>query len=219
MSKNLIIFGSGEIAEVAAYYFDNHSEYDVTAFCLDGDYIKEDQFLTRPVLPFAGIEEQLAPAEHSFFVSMGYKNLNQLRADKYLAGKNKGYSIASYVSDKATVLSHDIGENAFILEDNTIQPYVKIGHNVVLWSGNHIGHHAMIEDNCFITSHTVISGGVRVGQNSFIGVNATLRDHIDIGKRNIIGAGALILSDTPDDALYPSQETEKSRVPSSKIKL
>lgn len=219
MTKNLIIFGSGEIAEVAAYYFNNHSDYTVTAFCLDGDYIKEQTFLGCPVIAFEDIQNQLNPKDHSMFISMGYKNLNQLRADKYEQAKEKGYTIASYISEQATILTDKIGENAFILEDNTIQPYVTIGNNVVLWSGNHIGHHATIADNCFITSHTVISGGVTVGKNSFIGVNATLRDHIKIGQRNIIGAGALILSDTDDDALYPSKETEKSRVPSSKIKL
>ena len=46
----------------------------------------------------------------------------------------------------------------FYLEDNTIQPYTKIGDNCVLWSGNHIGHHSTIEDHSIITSHACISG-------------------------------------------------------------
>ena len=58
---------------------------------------------------------------------------------------------------------HEIGENCFIFEDNTIQPFVKIGDDVVLWSGNHIGHHAEIGDHCFISSHVVISG-LRAGR-------------------------------------------------------
>ena len=58
---------------------------------------------------------------------------------------------------------HDIsprppGDNCFILEDNTVQPFVTIGNNVTLWSGNHIGHDSVIEDDCFISSHVVVSG-------------------------------------------------------------
>ena len=219
MAQKLIIFGSGEIAEVADYYFAHHSDYEVAAFCLDQEYITEDNFLGKPVLPFETIQDTHSADDYHFFISMGYKNLNQLRADKYQAAKDKGYKTASYVSPHANVMTKDIGENVFLLEDNTIQPFTRIGNNVTLWSGNHIGHHAVIEDNCFITSHTVISGGVTIGENSFVGVNATLRDHINIGKRNIIGAGAIILSTTEDDSVYPSKETEKSRVPSSKIKL
>ena len=74
-----------------------------------------------------------------------------------MKGKKKGYDFYSYVSPKATVLTNKIGENCFILEDNTIQPFVEIGNNCVLWSGNHIGHHGKIDDHVFITSHCVVS--------------------------------------------------------------
>ena len=46
----------------------------------------------------------------------------------------KGYKLASYVSSKATLLNNrQFGENCFIFEDNTIQPFVKIGNNITLW--------------------------------------------------------------------------------------
>ena len=67
-----------------------------------------------------------------------------------------------------------------MFEDNTIQPFARIGDDVILWSGNHIGHHSTIGDHCFITSHVVVSGNVHVGERSFIGVNATLRNSITI---------------------------------------
>ena len=73
------------------------------------------------------------------------KNLNRIREKIYNEGKKKGYDFYSYVSPKATVLTNKIGENCFILEDNTIQPFVEIGNNCVLWSGNHIGHHSKID--------------------------------------------------------------------------
>ena len=120
------------------------------------------------------------------------------------------------ISSKASIFTNKIGENCFILEDNTIQPYVEIGNNVTLWSGNHIGHHSIIRDHCFITSHVVVSGGVEIGENTFIGVNATLRDHIKIGKSNVIGAGALILS--KDNKVFMAKATKPSRVPSNRLR-
>lgn len=68
-----------------------------------------------------------------------------------------------------------IGENCFIFEDNTIQPFVTIGDNRVLWSGNHVGHNPTVGDHVFVTSQVVISGACTIGDNSFLGVNATIR--------------------------------------------
>jgi len=111
-----------------------------------------------------------------------------------------------------------VGDNCFIFEDNTVQPFVTIGNNVTLWSGNHIGHHSVIHDHCFIASHVVVSGGVEIGEQCFIGVNATLRDHIRVGARCVIGAGALLLDHAEPEGVYLGAATERSRVPSSRLR-
>lgn len=218
MKKKLVIFGCGQLAELAYYYFQNDSAYEVIAFTTDKDYKSSEIFCGLPLVDFEEIEKQYNRNNHSLFIAIGYNNLNKLRVQKCLEAKSKGYKLASYISTKATILTHNIGENAFILEDNTIQPFVKIGDHVTLWSGNHVGHHSIIEDNCFIASHVVISGGVTIGQNSFIGVNATLRNHITIGKYNVIGASALILKDTPDEAVFIAKAAEISKVSSTKLR-
>jgi UDP-3-O-[3-hydroxymyristoyl] glucosamine N-acyltransferase len=125
----------------------------------------------------------------------------------------------SYVSSRAAVFpGFELNDNCFILEDNTIQPFARIGRNVTLWSGNHIGHHAVIEDDVFIASHVVVSGGVRIGQGSFVGVNATFRDHVTIGRKCVIGAGALVLEDQPDFAVVAPRGTERAKVPSTRLR-
>ena len=216
--KKLIIFGIGEQAEIAYYYFSNDTKYEVVAFVVDKEYIKQNTLFDLPIVEFETLEKKYQVSEYEIFIAIGYSKINKIRTEKYLACKEKGYKIASYISSKASIFTDNIGENCFILEDNTIQPYVKIGNNVTIWSGNHIGHHSIINDNCFITSHVVVSGGVEIGENSFIGVNATLRDHIRIGKENVIGAGALILSNTEDKKVFMEKETEASRVPSNRLR-
>lgn len=217
--KPLVVFGAAEIAEVAHFYFTHDTDYEVKAFTVDASYVREPSFHRLPVVAFEEIERAFPPTDHAMFIAVSYSKVNALRAAKYADAKRKGYDIATYVSSKATVWPGlKVGDNCFILEDNTIQPFASIGCDVTLWSGNHIGHHARIGDHCFISSHVVISGGVDVGDYSFIGVNATVRDHVRIGKSCVIGAGSLIQQDVPDLGVCVQQPAELSRVPSNRLR-
>ncbi|WP_242671973.1 acetyltransferase [Stutzerimonas kirkiae] len=214
-----MIFGAGDIGQLAHYYFSSDSEYEVAAFTVDASHLKDTKFCGLPVVAFETVTEHYPPAAYDFFVALSYAQLNALRKAKYLAAKAQGYRLASFVSSQASVLNGGcIGENCFILEDNTLQPFVSIGDNVTLWSGNHIGHHSRIGSHCFIASHAVISGGVELGEQCFIGVNATLRDHIRIGERCVIGAGALLLADAAPDGVYLGTATERAKVPSTRLR-
>jgi len=219
MKRKCVIFGAEDVAELAYYYFTNDSEVDVVGFSLDSAFIKEESFCGLPVVPFEEVANLYPPAEYSFFVALGYSRINEVRKEKYTAVKALGYQLCTYVSSKASVLNgEDIGENCFILEDNTIQPGVSIGNNVTLWSGNHIGHHTRISCHTFIASHVVVSGRVEIGEQCFLGVNATIRDHVKIGDRCVVGAGALLLGSAEADGLYVGAATERSKVPSSRLK-
>lgn len=217
--KKLVIFGSGDIAQLAHFYFSRDSSYEVVAFTVDAAYWDESSFCGLPVVPFEEVAVLFPPEHNNMFVALSYSRLNALRKEKYLEAKALGYRLASFISSRATVLNEGrIGENCFIFEDNTIQPFVTIGNNVTLWSGNHIGHHSIINDHCFIASHVVVSGGVEIGEQCFIGVNATLRDHIKIGEKCVIGAGTLLLADAEAEGVYIGKATERAQVPSTKLR-
>lgn len=219
MKRKLVIFGAGDIAELAHFYFSTDSDLEVVAFTVDARYLKEDSFCGLPLIPFENIVDRYPPDDFSLFIALSYSKLNAVRKEKYLSAKALGYDLPSYVSSKATILnSNDIGDNCFILENNTVQPFVRIGSNVTLWSGNHIGHHSTIKDHSFIASHVVISGGVEIGEQCFIGVNATLRDHISVGDRCVIGASVLLLCSAESDGVYMGTTVERSRVPSAKLR-
>jgi sugar O-acyltransferase (sialic acid O-acetyltransferase NeuD family) len=215
----IVIFGIGENAEVADFFFTHDSEFDVAGFTVDEKYMTEARFRDRPVVAFERVSETFPPERFGFFVAVGYARLNALRAEKVLAARAKGYRLVSYLSSRATVFpGFELKDNCFILEDNTIQPFARIGANVTLWSGNHIGHHSIIEDDVFIASHAVVSGGVRIGQGSFVGVNVTIRDHVTVGRQCVLGASALILEDQPDFSVVAPRGTERSPVPSTRLR-
>ncbi len=218
-NTKLVIFGAEDTAELAHYYFTRDTDYEVVAFTLNEEFCKRSEFLGLPLVPFESLLLRYPPGEYSLFIALGYSKINKLRMDKFLEGKSLGYEFASYISPRATILNEQvIGDNCFILENNTVQPFVTIGDNVTLWSGNHIGHHSEIGDHAFLASHIVVSGRVKIGAQCFIGVNATLRDHIDIGKKSIVGAGVLVLRSCEPESLFKGKATPKSQLSSSLVK-
>ena len=220
MSKNkkLVIIGAGETAEIACEYFSVDSEYDVVGFAVDRQFIKCNTLAGLPVVPLDEVQNQFPPNDYWAFVAASSTKLNRVRSNLYLQAINKNYRMASYISSKAFVWRNaQIGENCFIFEDNTIQPFVKIGNNVVLWSGNHIGHNSIIKDHCFLSSHVVISGFCDIGEYSFLGVNSTVINNINIGSDCFIGAGALIQKDVPSGSVLQESSTEISKVGSLRL--
>lgn len=195
----VIIFGLLDTAELAHYYLENDSEHEVVAFTVSKEYIDKNEFKGLPIVPFEDIETIYPPDQYHLFAPMTAKQMNQLREKIYLEGKSKGYKYISYISSKATVFDNEIGENCFILEDNTIQPFTKIGNNVVLWSGNHIGHHGEIKDHVFFTSHVVMSGHCIIESYCFFGVNATIRDYTHLAKGTLLAMGASLTKQKTDE--------------------
>jgi sugar O-acyltransferase (sialic acid O-acetyltransferase NeuD family) len=199
----LIIFGQGDIAQIANYYFGIDSDHEVMAFTVDKNYMTSSEFEGKPVVPFEEIEKSYSPKEYKMFIAVSYAKMNKIRAEKYHQAKAKGYELVSYVSSHCTYLSqYSCGDNCFIFEDNTIQPFVKIGNNVTLWSGNHIGHHSIIEDHNFISSHVVVSGHCHIQSFCFIGVNATLGHKVTVAEETLIGAGVIQTKDTVNKGVY-----------------
>lgn len=209
MKKNLIIFGSTEMAELAKFYFDNDSDRQVVAFTVDDAFIEGDQFLGLPLVPFSEMNKHYPPDAFDMHVALSYAKLNRLRQEKYDQAKAAGYNLASYVCSKsATWPDLVIGDNCFILENQTIQPTVRIGNNVMIWSGNHLGHGTEIGDHTYIASHVVISGHCKIGQRNFFGVNSTLRDFCAIGDDCFIAMGAAVARDMPNGSVALAPQAE-----------
>lgn len=215
----VVIFGIADFASLAHHYLKTDTDHEVVAFTVTSDYLPAEQsFEGRPVLPFETIERTYSPTDFALFAPMSHRSMNRLRQQTYDAAKAKGYSLISYISSRAMVLSNaSVGDNCFILEGNVIQPYVTIGNNVVLWSGNHIGHHSVIHDHVLFTSHVVLSGHCVVEPYSFLGVNATVRDQVRIAEGSLIGMAAAVTRDTEPWGVYKGNPATKGDRLSSEL--
>ncbi len=191
--KKLVIIGAGEFASIAYEYFTHDSNYDVVAFSVERSYLTSTSLYEKPLIAFDELVTKFPPKTHDVFVSIPASQLNQLRTRLYYAVKELGYACATYISSRAFVWHNaEIGDNCFVFENNTIQPFVKIGNNVILWSGNHIGHQTLIADHCFLSSHVVVSGYCHIGESCFLGVNSTFNDHVTVPRDCIIASGTLV---------------------------
>lgn len=219
MKKKVVIFGTGDFAQVACCYLQDDPHFEVVAFTVHESYLQERSLLGLDVVPFEALPSTHPPQECAMFVAVGYKRLNHARAEIYADCKAKGYELITYISPRACCAANaELGDNCFVFEQNVIQPFVKIGNNVILWSGNHIGHHAQIDDHCFIASHAVVSGRVHIGSNCFIGVNATFKDGVRVAPQCVIGGGAIVMRDTQPDEVYAASSTEVSKVSSVRLR-
>lgn len=204
----VVLWGTGQIADVVYYYLAKDTDHDICAFCVDRAYLNgQTEFHGRPVVAFEDIERLYPPSEYRMAIPIGYKHINKYREEKYRAAKAKGYSFITYISSTSSVDSSFIGENTFIFEHNAIQPFTKIGNNVIIWAMTGIGHHTEVGDHCFLASPK-ISGAAKIGNNTFIGTNASIGDTIEIGHHCLIGAGAVVVKNVPDGAVLAAKQTK-----------
>lgn len=194
-SKNLIIFGNRQLAEIAHFYFTRDSDYKVVGFLVDDAYRNGDNFCGLPVY----YDGDFTPEEVEVFVAISD---NYIRAVKCEEFKTKDFALASYISTKCVNWSSCIGEHCFVLENNVLQPFTKIGSNNILWSGNHIGHHSVIHDHVFITSHVVVCGNCEIGSYSFVGVNSSIRDGVKIAERSFVCMDTMVHKNTQPGKKY-----------------
>lgn len=201
--KPLVLFGSSTLASLAAHCLTYDARRKVAAFTVDASYLRTDACDGLPVVAFHSLANEFPPDTHDILLPLGYTRMNEFRQVRCEQAKAMGYTLASYVSSRASVWPDmPVGENVIIYEQAILQSFVTLGDNVTVRSGANIGHHGRVGSHSFIASGVVTGGNVTIGERAFIGLGAVLRDNISVGKRCFIGAGAVVLGDTEPDGIY-----------------
>jgi sugar O-acyltransferase (sialic acid O-acetyltransferase NeuD family) len=218
--EKIVLFGTGAMAGDAYVQLTHDSPYEVAAFTVDGDHIKEDTLFDLPVVPFEDVQSIYPPDEYKMFLALGYVRLNRLRAERYEQAKAMGYRLVSYISSKATIWPGAvIGENCLIGTNSIVSAFVKVGNNVVVGAGSLVPHYCVIGDHCFVGAGVTLSGFVTVGPYCFLGTGAVVRNNITIARECVIGAGALILGDTEERGVYMGKQAGKLPISSDKLQV
>ncbi len=181
--KPLVIFGNGIVSLICQYFFEKHLKRTVAAHTVEQQWLNGEDYYNKPIYALDKISQKARPAQHDFFIGVGYSSENKLRASKVATMKKLGYKPASLISPTARIHpSAKIGEHFMLLERGTIEADCVIGHNVMIQSGVTIGKGTIIGDNAYIGDN------VSIGANSKIGANSTLVRNITLPAKSKISA-------------------------------
>ena len=203
MENEIFIFGNGETAEMANYYFAKDSKYSVVGFTVDDEHCFTESFLGLPLVSWSSFNDSSKEKSRKLHIALSYRRMNEIRHEKFLTSiKNPNIELVSYISSRSYVANNvELGRNVMILENQVIQNNVSISDNVMLWSGNHIGHGTIIGTSTYLASHVVISGHSKIGNRCFFGVNSATRDFIKVGDNCLVGMNASVTQDMPNDSV------------------
>jgi sugar O-acyltransferase (sialic acid O-acetyltransferase NeuD family) len=215
---NIVVFGAGKIADVFHTLAGADSALSLAGFTCDRAFITGPQFHGLPLVPFEDVETVFPPSDFAMFVAVGYQELNAVRAERCRQAREKGFRLVSLVSPQAHIPSTcTFGENCFIMDGASLQPYARLGEGVFVWNGAVVGHHATIGDHCWLASNCTVSSAAVIEPRCFLGVNAAIGHSITIGARSIIGAASVITRSTAPDGVYITPDTERFRLDSQRF--
>lgn len=201
--SRLVLFGTGRGAAVAHRFFAGDTGHEIVGFAVDGQHVAAKEHRGLPLVAFEDVQHRFPPETCRMHILLGYQQMNGLRARKFAEAKAKGYSLESYVaSDIFRVEPIKIGENCFILDNQSISLDVAIGSNVVMWSSNHVGDMSTIHDHAWLTSHVTIAANVTIGERAFVGIGATVSNGVTVGAESLIGANLMVSNDTAPGSVY-----------------
>jgi UDP-3-O-[3-hydroxymyristoyl] glucosamine N-acyltransferase len=175
-------------------------------------------FQGREVVALENLRPRYPPTQVKCFVALGFRQMNGLRAAKFDAIRSMGYSCVSYVAPSNLLPAETaVGQNCFILANQSIDRNVEIDDNVTIWSGCHIGDRSRINSHTWLSSQVCLNGDVIVEERCFLASNCTVGPSVRLGTRTFVGANALITKDTEIGAVHVVAATHAQAVDSERF--
>ena len=217
--RPVIIFGNQMSASLAWYCLTHDSDMPVAGFAVDAARVDSSHYEGLPLVPFEQLERFYPPADYRVLIPMGFTQLNGIRKARYENAKARGYTLASYVSSRASVWPDlVVGDNVLIYEHAIIQPFARVGNNCIIRSGAHVSHHCQVADHVFVSAEVAMASACHIGEQAILGVGCVLRDGLRVAERSFVGAGAVVVADTETDGVYvgnPARKLNKSALVAS----
>jgi sugar O-acyltransferase (sialic acid O-acetyltransferase NeuD family) len=220
MNEPLVIFGNGQMAELAHTRFRQDERVRIVGFTVDRAVLNEPRLRDLRVVPFDEVVAAFPPDTVRMFIAVGPVQVNRIRADRIAQAKRLGYRFVSWVSRHAVRdATVQAGVNCSIGDGVVIGPDTVLGEGVFIASGSVIGHHCVLENNCFIGANCTVNGSVRVGERALLGAGSAIRDNVNIGAACVVGTGAAIVRDTAPESVFVAPEAVQLPINSNRMRL
>ena len=165
------------------------------AFCMGGGKLEG-----LDVFPFEDLASHFDMKEVQCLNTIGYSQMNGIRAKMFLDILNAGYDNMTFISSRANVYSNEIGQGSIIMPGAFVGPDVKLGTSCVVYSNVSLTHHISVGNYCFIGSGTVVGGGTRIENNCFLGLNSTIKNRIHLAPYTLVGSGSNVIRSVDSEA-------------------
>jgi sugar O-acyltransferase (sialic acid O-acetyltransferase NeuD family) len=199
--KEIIIFGTTEIAKLAYFYISRDKAAKVIAFAADKAYVTTPIFCDLPVIDTESMKEKYPPSKIEIFVAIGPSVMNTRREKKFKELSEIGYSFYSYISKNA-VCDSPVGKNCLVGDGAVVNPFVKIGDNTFIWEQTLISSDAILGNHCYLAPKSTVSSYCEVGDFCTLGSASVLKARIRLAEKTLVGAACYISKDSEPMGVY-----------------
>lgn len=218
MKKRLVVWGISELSEMISWYLKNDDSYEIIGYTLDDEYVKQDSFLSKPMIPYSELKNT-TDTSFEVLVTIGYSQMNDVRKQIIERLKSAGFVISDYIHPSSLVYSSKIGVGNIILENCSVGAFTEIGDGNIIYPSTTLAHHSRIGNYNFFSIECAVAGHVNIGNNCFFGVNCTVKNDITISDYTLVGAAAYINHDTDKYSVYAPPRSRKFDKSSMDIKI
>ncbi len=190
--KKLLVFGTGDFADVVSYVLEAKLGRPVEAYVVHGQYRSADRYAGRPLGALEDMCREYPPQEYAVVPGMIGKKMFDQRAAVFAQLFDWGYELENVIDPSAQVDTEEIGRGNIILANVCVEAHCRIGDGNILWQNAVLPHHNVIGSFNNLAPSVSLSGYSRVGNHCFLGNHVCVKNRVEIADYAYIGAGAYI---------------------------
>ena len=220
--KKIFVLGTTEYSFMISSMIEQEKQYEIVGHtCSKQDIEKNKSDCEKHSRKLFAFEElnEIQESEVNILNAIGYSSMNRTRQRMSEECKKSGYIEVGFISNRATVLTNDIGIGNIIFPQAYVGTNVRIGKNNVVYAGVVLTHDIYVGDYNFIAAGATIGGVVRIEDNCFIGMNATIKNKIMLSNYSLVGAGAYVAKTTKENAVIVPEKSIELDKNSFEIKI
>jgi len=208
--SEVVINGTGKLAQMVAFLMRDSSEHTVVGFTAESRYCVSETLHSLPVVPFERIEEEFPPNRFRMLTVLGGLGGSEARIEIFERARAKGYVHVNFVHPTAVLEGPiEMGENNIVFPYSVLGFLGRMGNNNVIREKVYLGHEFRLGDHNFIGVGCTIGGELDMADSSYIAMGSTVTNNITIGRRTFVGIGSLVLRDPEQESRYFGHPAKK----------
>lgn len=216
--KKLLIFGTGDFADIVAYVLTKKLGREIEAYMVHGKYLsradgEKDRALYgmegKPLFAFESIEERYPKEEYEVVICTIGKQMFNQREEIFRQVKKMGYEMPNVIDPSASIDTEEIGEGNIILANSSIEAHCRIGDGNIIWQNVVLPHHNQVGDFNNLAPSVSLSGYSKIGSHCFVGNNVCIKNRTELSDYVYVGAGSYVSkSIAPHQVIVPCRSYE-----------